>query len=153
MRALVVAMFILLVGCNKTSRPLLQLEMYGDDQTALYIVAPNGTIEFGGGIDALAGKTTWQGELTNAQLSKLNELLRTEQLHSVSETLTKRYEITVLQMDEIHRYVLPLSDSSAAELYFFLEEATLERIQVYLDALPKPSMDVITDRKVKGSNN
>jgi len=46
--------------------------------------------------------------------------------------------------------ILPLTNSNATELYYFLEEATLSRIQSHLDALPKPSMEVISERAIKG---
>jgi len=47
---LLLGFIVLLFGCTKTNRPLLQLEMYSDTQSALYVVGQNGTIEFGGGI-------------------------------------------------------------------------------------------------------
>lgn len=150
---LLLGFIVLLFGCTKTNRPLLQLEMYSDTQSALYVVGQNGTIEFGGGIDALAGKTTWEGVLTSVQLAKLQELLSSEQMLSVKRKLANRYVIEVQQDDSLHKYVVQLTDSFATELYYFLEESTLHRIQSHLDSLPKPSMDVITERKIKGSKN
>lgn len=145
-------LLILLVGCTKTIRPLIQLEMYSDTQTALYVVQQSGTVEFGGGMDALAGKTTWTGTLTSGQLSKLQSLLHSETMISENQNLTNRYVIEIQNGEEFQHVVLPLTDSSATELYYFLEESTLQRIQSHLDSLPKPSMDVITERKIKGSN-
>ena len=127
--------------------------MYNDTQTALYVVQKNGTIQFGGGMDALAGKTTWNGSLTSLQLSNLQALLSTEEMQSANKKLEKRYVIEVQQGDSVHKFVVPITDSSATELYYFLEESTLQRIQSHLDSLPKPSMDVITERKIKGSKN
>ncbi len=143
---------LILGGCNKTTRPILQLERFGENQTALYVVEGDGTIEFGGGIDALSGKTTWEGQLTDAQLSKLQELIATENLQTEIVIDSKRFEIVICNTEDVHRYVVPISNPSASELYFFLEESTMQRIQAQLDALPKPTMDVISDRKVKGSN-
>lgn len=142
---------LILVGCNKSSRPLLQLEMYDDTQSALYVVQQNGTIEFGGGLNALSGNTTWTGTLTSAQLSKLHMLLLSEKLSSGKQKLTNRYVIGIQNGDVFQHVILPLTDSSATELYYFLEESTLQRVQSHLDSLPKPNMDVITERKIKGS--
>ena len=150
---LLLGFIVLLVGCTKTNRPLLQLEMYSDTQTALYVVGQNGTIEFGGGIDALVGRTTWEGVLTSVQLAKLQELLSSEQMQSVKKKLANRYVIEMQQGGSFQMFVMPLTDSVATELYYFLEESTLQRIQRYLDSLPKPSMDVITERQMKGSKN
>ena len=149
----ILGFIVLLVGCTKTNRPLLQLEMYNDTQTALYVVQKNGTIQFGGGMDALAGKTTWNGSLTSLQLSNLQALLSTKEMQSANKKLVKRYVIEVQQGDSVQKFVVPITDSSATELYYFLEESTLQRIQSHLDSLPKPSMDVITERKIKGSKN
>jgi len=126
--------------------------MHGDTQTALYIVEQNGTIAFGGGMDAITGRTTWKGTLTSAQLSNLQTLLRNEQPKATSKRLSNRYIIVSTQGDAIQRVVVPLSDSSATELYYFLEESTLDRIQSHLNSLPKPSMNVISDRKMKGTS-
>ena len=110
---LLLGFILILVGCTKTKQPLLQLEMYSDTQTALYVVQQNGKIEFGGGTNALAGKTTWKGSLTSRQLSKLQNLLRDKQIQSVKEKLTNRYVIEVKQGDEFQKFVIPLTDSSA----------------------------------------
>ena len=142
---------LILAGCNKSSRPLLQLEMYADTQSALYVVQQNGTIEYGGGINALAGNTTWTGTLTSAQLSKLHTMLLSEKLLGEKRKLMNRYVIGIQNGEVFQHVVLPLTDSSATELYYFLEESTLQRVQSHLDSLPKPSMDVITERKIKGS--
>ena len=123
--------------------------MHGDTQTALYIVEQNGAISFGGGMDAVAGRTTWKGNLTSEQLSSLQSLLRNEQPQEASKSLSNRYIIVSTQGDEVQRLVVPISDSPATELYYFLEESTLDRIQSHLDSLPKPSMNVISDRKLK----
>lgn len=143
----------MLCGCNKTDRPFLQLERFGDHQTALYIVEDDGTVKFGGGFDALSGKTTWEGQLTVAQLSKLQELLRTDILQSNEFDDSNRFEIVIHESDVILNYVVPLTDPFASEVYFILEESTMQRIQSHLDSLPKPTMDVISDRKTKGSKH
>jgi hypothetical protein len=125
--------------------------MYGNHQSALYVVEQDGRIEYGGGIDAIAGETTWNGMLTPEQLTKLQNLLRLDDFKSVKNKLKQRYQIYVQLDDTYQEFTVPLSDPSAVELYYFLEESTLSRIQMHLDALPKPSMDVISDRKIKGS--
>ncbi len=144
---------VFLLGCSKTEKPMLKLEMYGNHQSVLYVVEQTGAIEFGGGIDAIAGNTTWDGMLTQEQLSELKTLLSEEKFNSVKNRLKQRYEISVQLDDSYVQYMVPLTDSAAVELYYFLEESTLSRIQKHLDALPKPSMDVISDRKIKGSKN
>jgi hypothetical protein len=152
MRWLVIAT-LFLVGCSKTVKPMLQLEMYGNHQSVLYVVEQNGEIEYGGGIDAIAGDTTWKGTLSQEQLSELQNILRSEDFKSVKNKLKHRYEISIKLDDTLQEYTVPLSNSSAVELFYFLEESTISRIQMHLDALPKPSMDVISDRKIKGSKN
>ncbi len=148
---LFLGVIVFLVGCTKTEKPMLKLEMYGNHQSVLYVVEQTGAIEFGGGIDAIAGKTTWDGMLTQEQLSELQTLLREEKFNSVKNRLKQRYEIAIELDDSYVEYMVPLTDSTAVELYYFLEESTLSRIQKHLDALPKPSMDVISDRKLEGS--
>ena len=150
MRWIVIAI-LLFAGCSKTTNPILKLEMYGNHQSALYVVEQDGRIEYGGGIDAIAGETTWNGMLTPEQLTKLQNLLRLDDFKSVKNKLKQRYQIYVQLDDTYQEFTVPLSDPSAVELYYFLEESTLSRIQMHLDALPKPSMDVISDRKIKGS--
>ncbi len=142
---------VFLVGCTKTNRPFVQLEMYGKTQSALYVVEQDGTVQFGGGIDAIAGRTTWTGRLNSAQYSRLKVLLQTEQLQSSPTTEEGCFKIELQLNDSTQEYVLPLTDVAATELYYFLEESTMERIQTHLNALPKPSMDVISDRQVKGA--
>jgi hypothetical protein len=92
---------VLLVGCTSSNRPLLHLEMHGDTQTALYIVEQNGTIAFGGGMDAIAGRTSWRGILSDEQLSTLQRLLRTEHPVATSKNFVNRYIIVSTQGEEI----------------------------------------------------
>ena len=147
----VLGALLLLVGCSKTTRPLLQLDMYAENQSALYIVDQDGTIHFGGGLDALSGKTTWTGELNSQQLLTLRNLLQDDVLQDTENRLTHCFVIQVQEGKLLEKYVTPLTDASAIELYYFLEESTLSRVRSYLDSLPKPSMDVITDRQIQGA--
>jgi hypothetical protein len=148
---LMLGLLLLLVGCNKTTPPLLQLEMYGNNQAALYIVQQNGGVAFGGGMNALSGVITWRGQLTELQFMKLQVLLDAELENEPSTNRINRYVITVFTEESREKRILPLTNTNATELYYFLEEATLSRIQAHLDALPKPSMEVISDRVIKGT--
>jgi hypothetical protein len=149
---LMMGIVLLLTGCTKATPPLLQLEMYGDNQASLYIVEQSGSIAFGGGRDALSGVTTWKGWLTEPQLNKLQRLLHTELLHTSITNKTNRYEITVFNEEGREKHILPLTNAPATELYHFLEESTLSRFQSHLDALPKPSMDIISQRAIRGAS-
>ncbi len=151
---LIAGLCLILAGCTKAKQPLLQLEMYGDNQSALYIVRDDGVIAFGGGIDALSGITTWEGTLSDQQLNRLNRLIKAGQLESTASVIGQRFVISIDNDDSAQlTYVVPLTDTHATELYYYLEASTLSRIQSHLDALPKPSMDVLSERKIKGSQN
>jgi len=139
------------MGCVKANQPLVRLEMYGSTQSALYIVKHDATVQFGGGVDALTGKTTWTGTLTPTQFANLQKLLENEPFYGSEELRGERFEVYIQRGDSYQQHTLPFTDATANELYYFLEESTLERIQVHLDSLPKPSMEVITERQMKGA--
>jgi hypothetical protein len=140
---------LILSGCTKSQQPLLQLTMFGDNQSALYVVQQNGDIAFGGGMHAIQGKTSWKGALTPQQLEKLQVLLEATPLQATDKKLTYSFQIKSQVGDVASKATVALSNVHATELYFFLEESTLSRVQSQLNALPKPSMDVIADREMK----
>lgn len=150
MRVVLLAI-LLLVGCTKSQKPLLELTMYGDNQSALYVVQQNGDIAFGGGLHALHGTTTWKGELTPQQLEKLRALLEENTFSTSNKNATYRFQIASQLEDTYTKVTAALTNQHATELYYFLEESTLSRVQAQLNALPKPSMDVIVDREIKGA--
>ena len=144
-------LLVVLAGCSKTVPPLLTLQMFDETQSALYIVNQDGTIKFGGGLWALSGKTNWTGELTTQQISTLRTLLKEERLQNLDNRLIHCFVIKMQVGESTKEFVMPLTNTSAIELYYFLEESTLSRISSHLSALPKPSMDIISNRAIKGS--
>ena len=64
---------------------------------------------------------------------------------------TQGYEIRIQQGKIDNSFLLPLTDQSATSMFDFLQSIALARLESTLNALPKPSMDTIIDRKTNST--
>ncbi|MDG1136852.1 MAG: hypothetical protein P8N28_01220 [Phycisphaerales bacterium] len=128
--------------------------MTAPQQAVLLIVQQNKTVLYGGGVDAVDGNTSWQGEMNAEQQKKYMALLqKTAWLTTVPESDTNRgtghYAIELRTRKLNARFTLPLDNKNATSMYQLLEGVAQERLRKHLRALPRPDMDVIIDRKLK----
>ena len=143
---------MLLVGCTKAQKHLVTLEMYDGTSTTIFTVEADGVVVYGGGAEALAGKTTWQGELRVSQIKKLRSLIQSSTFDEPKTSHKKRFVIATELDGRYTKTTVDINNYSAQELFYFLQEATIsDRISSILEHLPKPTMDVISDREVKGA--
>ncbi len=148
----VVFFTLFLVGCTPTQKPLLKLEMYGDNLSAFFVVEEDGVIVYGGGANALRGQSTWHGELDQSQLKKLRSLLYSETLQPAKTKSESCFVLSTTVDGKYSKVTVDITDESVRELFYYLEEATItHRISSILENLPKPNMDVISERQFKGS--
>ena len=154
----VLSCFLLcIIGCQPamtSNGEYLRMEMSGPQQAVLLIVETNGVIHFGGGQDAMEGKTTWTGQMTSGQQVALYDLvaqsdwLATTKGSSVLKT-PAHFSVRIRKGMIDNQFDLPMSDPMGTSVYDLLQTITLARLDPYLNALPKPNMDMIIDRKTK----
>jgi len=128
--------------------------MIAPQQAILYRVINNTTVSYGGGITAAQGKTSWEGEMSPAQRSQFESLLKetrwvTQPPASVTSFGSGYYKIRVRSNDVDEKFTLSLRDTNAEKLSKFLENVASVRLEKHIQALPKPNVDVIIDRKVQ----
>ncbi len=142
-------------GCqNGTAGTHLHFEMIAPQQAVLLQVKNDKTVSYGGGVNAVEGKTTWQGEMNAKQQSTYTTLIENTGWFITppkndENAGTGHYKIRVRSTTISEAFTLPLSDNKATLLYDFLLQVASERFLPHLDTLPKPQMDVIIDRKLK----
>ena len=149
-----VGMLILIgvLGCSQqaVSGTHLKMRMFASQQAVLLVVDGRGRVSYGGGYDALQDKTTWHGKITNDQQLQFDEIIASSDwLESTvrRSNQTQGYEIRIKQGTIDYSFLLPLTDQSATSMFGFLQSIALARLESTLNALPKPSMDTIIDRK------
>jgi hypothetical protein len=145
-------MLIGVLGCSQqsVSGTHLKMRMFASQQAVLLVVDGRGRISYGGGYDALQDKTTWQGKITIDQQLQFDEIIASSNWleSSVSRSNQNQgYEIRIKKGMIDNSFLLPLADKSATSMFDFLQSIALARLESTLNALPKPSMDTIIDRK------
>ena len=128
--------------------------MSAPQQAVLLIVQENVTVSYGGGIDAVEGKTSWHGEMDPQQQKKYTALLQNTAWETTAPVSninsgTGHYAIELRTKTLSTKFTLALDNESATSLYQFLEGVAQERLKKHLRTLPRPDMDVIIDRKLK----
>ncbi len=128
--------------------------MTAPQQAVLLIVQENKTVLYGGGIDAVEGKTSWQGEMNPQQQKKYTALLRdtawqTTVPKSDNNRGTGHYAIQLRTASLDISFTLALDNKSAISVYGFLNDVAQDRLKEHLRTLPRADMDVIIDRKLK----
>ncbi len=146
---------LFLLGCQQQfTGTHLRFEMIAPQQTELFIVDNDKSIAYGGGLNAVEGKTTWQGELNLKQKSKYKSILtKTDWLKTPPENDknvgTGHYNVRLRDNEFDYKFTLSLTDTKATKLYKFLQRVSRERLKRHLDALPRSNVDTIIDRKLK----
>ncbi len=128
--------------------------MTAPQQAVLLIVEENKTVSYGGGIDAVNGKTSWRGEMDSEQQEKYTALLQDTDWQTTTPTSdsnrgTGHYAIRLRTESHDAKFKLALANKNATAIYVYLERVAQERLKKHLRALPKPDMDLIIDRKLK----
>ncbi|MDP7005262.1 MAG: hypothetical protein QF718_03530 [Phycisphaerales bacterium] len=142
-------------GCETTFvGNQLRLEMSAPQQAVLLIVDNNKTVSYGGGLNAVEGKTTWQGDLDGNQQQEFEQLINTSGwLLNPPKTDdnkgTGHYKIRIRRDEIDNKFTVPLTNNNATSIYSFLMNITRVQFEPYLEKLPKPNMDVLIERKLK----
>jgi len=109
---------------------------------------------YGGGLNAVEGKTSWQGEMDASQQQEYVSLLRVAgwlRAAPVSDKNigTGQYNVQVRTKSIDEKFKLALDNKDATSLYDFLMRVAEARFEQHIRGLPKPTVDVIIDRKSK----
>lgn len=117
----------------------------GTDAEEYFKVSQDGTIGFGGGMNARLEKISWTGPMTPEELKSLGELIASHDWCKrdwVSTRVPEKalYRIS-LQTDECHRTIrLKGEHPDVNPVRDLLRKAALRRLQPDLDRLPQPSI-------------
>lgn len=133
------------VGDPSTATGGVRLEVESRDTEsqlmALYVVSPNGTLDWGGGRNAMQGTTTWQGTLTAEQIAALRTLLEEDGWFDGrpkgSGTPRSKVGRVMLRSDRGNRrYELRGECPAFDRLVALLESAARGRHEAHLNTLP-----------------
>jgi len=143
---------VFLAGCtNSYKKNYLKLEMIAPQQAVLLTVKNDATLFYAGGINAIKGKNTWQGEMNLKQQIRYESLLnatrwKTDAPMSNTNIGSGQYRIKIQDAGVANTFTISLTDENATELYDFLQEVAISRLDKYLRSLPQPNADVIINR-------
>lgn len=147
---------LLLVSCKATVQGTrLRIEMNAPQQAVLLIVNDKGVISYGGGLNAIENKTTWQGTMTPEQHAEFTSLLSTWNLGNTKESVGEgvgKYTVRLQEGSKDDLVELPLTDTTATHVYALLMDVADKRFNETLDALPKPSVDAMLQNRGLGEN-
>jgi hypothetical protein len=127
----------------------LSLEMYawGEGNFAVfYRVGTNGTLGFGGGVDARVRNVSWTGPLTTDEIDRLWVLLQEHGWFSGAvndategDPKERQYRIKVRWPEGGKRYRIKGPNPEVAPVEMLLDTAARRRIDRFLETLPEPS--------------
>jgi hypothetical protein len=127
-----------------TGGVFLELEVHRPGGSlARYRVEPSGLLSFAGGNDAVAGRYSWSGPLTEAEAARLRELLDVQGWCAGAKPAggkppdDERYEVRLRQAAGRRSLVLPLADPGAVAIHDLLESAARRRHEEFLRSLPR----------------
>ncbi len=143
---------IVLGGCavrSATDSPTggvsLRMAVVGEpNRTALYRVEADGSLSFGGGLDAIQHKTSWTGQMTEAEIDELLALLdRDGWFHGEpadgDEPSGRVYEVTVHGPQGRQRYKLRGESAAGGELNDLLDRIARRRFDSFLERFSRPA--------------
>lgn len=113
------------------------------DSTALYRVTKDATLSFGGGSDAMQGKTDWSTDLTDEQRTKIMAMidefgwLRREPTSSPTNA-ENVYHVSVRRGSTRTECVVQGDNPQVVEMAVFLDQICRKRFDDYIDRLPQP---------------
>ncbi len=141
------------LGCQKTfTGNQLRLELSAPQQAVLFIVDEDKRVSYAGGLNAVEGKTTWQGDMDDNQQREYEKIINMSRwlLNPPVDDENKgtgHYKIRI-RSDEIdNKFTVPLTDNTATSVYNFLMNISRVQFEPYLEKLPRPKMDVIIDNE------
>ena len=153
-RIICMALLIMMEGCATPTRDVnsrtgglsFSFRMMNKEagSAVLYTVSQDGTLGFGGGMDAHSGRTSWTGPMSDEQVEEFLALL---DLHAwfhhkpESEGLPKGliYRIELQGPQGLQRYSVTGQCESAKEVLSFLDDIANVRFDPILRQLPQPS--------------
>lgn len=148
---------LLLVACgaggpasSRTAGLDVRLEMIDGDRLATYSVDRDGVLVFGGGRDAMEERTTWAGTLDTGQCADLVALIERSTWQAGSSTAPRRHARFIVKVHDdsgIRRFETGLDQPDSMALYALLTAAASVRFDGESQALPKPSMDAVLERR------
>ena len=117
-----------------------------DNAAAMYRVESDGSIHFGGGLDARQKKTPWSGSMTSAEIQQLRDLLAQHGWFDAGPASTDRpagrsyrIELRWPQGRQTYRVIGRSVDVTPIEQ--LLAQAAGRRHEAFLEALPRPSSE------------
>ncbi len=147
------------LGCSGGSRvdpqsptgslSLTMLVLTEDNAAALYRVEPDGTIHFGGGLDARLEKTTWFGPMTAEEIQHLRDLLERHGWYDAGPTSTDRppgrsYRIQLRWPQGRRTYRVIGRSRDVTPIEQLLAQAAGRRHEAFLETLPRPKSEQIS---------
>ncbi len=145
---------VLMLGCQQQSvqGTHFRLEMNAQQQVVLFVVR-NNEVSYGGGLNAIENKTTWDGSMNSKQRALFDKYISTLDIsHGFIQEGVGKYSICIQRGFEENKIVLPLTDSNATNVYDLLLEVAEARFDETLDTLPKPSVDAMLQNRGLGKN-
>ncbi len=117
-----------------------------DNAAALYRVEPDGTIHFGGGLDARLEKTTWSGPMTVEEIQKLRDLIQRHGWFKAGPDSTDRppgrsYRIQLRWPQGRQTYRVIGRSLDVTPIEQLLAQAAGRRHEAFLETLPRPSSE------------
>jgi len=140
----------LLGGCrqsiDRTGGLSVDVRVTGEGNLAVrYVVATDGTIGFAGGHRAqVGGSLSWQGELSDEEISALQELLERDgwwarQPTGSAESPARRTRIKLGNDSSRLTYTVRGVDPTVERLVEALDRIARQRLDPILESLPKPT--------------
>ena len=128
---------------------LKMLVVTEDNAAAMYRVEPDGSIHFGGGLDARREKTTWSGPMTAEEIKQLRDLLTRHGWFAASPASTDRpkdrsYRIQLRWPQGRRTYRVIGRSLDVTPIEQLLAQAAGRRHEAFLQTLPKPSSEEIS---------
>ena len=125
-----------------------ELSMYVRDETgaeSLYKVTRDGTLGFGGGLNARLDHTTWSGPLFPEELRQLHDLLAAADWfkakpESTGQPEQKIYRISLNSKEKVRSFRLKGDHLQIKPIRDLLDTASLRRLEVDLRRLPEPNL-------------
>ncbi len=127
---------------------LKMLVLTQDNAAAMYRVEPDGTIHFGGGLDARQEKTTWSGPMTAEEIQQLRDLIAQHGWYDAGPASTDRppgrsYRIQLRWPHGRRTFRVIGRSLDVTPIEQLLAQAAGRRHEAFLDTLPKASSEQI----------
>jgi hypothetical protein len=145
---------ILLSGCASSQRldsstGGIELTLFvrdGGGSEEYYTVLRDGSLGFGGGMNARIAKVTWNDALTMEEIATLRDLIRDHdwcgrKWQSTREPESQAYRVSINSPECRRSFRLKGEHPDVQPVRELLRKASLRRLKSDLDRLPKPSAE------------